>query len=123
MYSVSTTCATRNGIINKAAMHIRRDECNPVIAGGSEAAMVQVGLGGFILSRAPSSLKENRTRESHSSDTKRQRYRHGILISSGNASAGRNLYCTVCGSCRFTGATVERIVEYPQKPLECQHER
>lgn len=58
-YSVSTACATGNFMINNAALHIRRGDCDVVVAGGSEAAIVPVGLGGFIACRALSSRKDN----------------------------------------------------------------
>lgn len=58
-YSVSTACATGNFMINNAAMHIRRGECDLCLAGGSEAAIVPVGLGGFIACRALSSRNDN----------------------------------------------------------------
>lgn len=54
-YSVSTACATGNFMINNAAMHIRRGECDLCLAGGTEAAIVPVGVGGFIACRALSS--------------------------------------------------------------------
>ncbi|CDF35364.1 Beta-ketoacyl synthase [Chondrus crispus] len=60
-YSVSTACATGNFMINNAALHIRRGDCDLVVAGGSEAAIVPVGLGGFIACRALSSRKDNPT--------------------------------------------------------------
>jgi len=47
-YSISTACATANYAFVAAATHIRRGEANLIIAGGSEAAIVPVGLGGFI---------------------------------------------------------------------------
>jgi 3-oxoacyl-[acyl-carrier-protein] synthase II len=51
-YSISTACATGNFAINNAAEHIRRGDCDLCLAGGSEAAIVPVGLGGFIACRA-----------------------------------------------------------------------
>ncbi|KAI0564660.1 3-oxoacyl-[acyl-carrier-protein] synthase [Gracilaria domingensis] len=58
-YSVSTACATGNFMINNAAIHIRRGECDVCLAGGSEAAIVPVGLGGFIACRALSSRNDD----------------------------------------------------------------
>lgn len=54
-YSVSTACATGNFMINNAAMHIRRGDCDLCLAGGTEAAIVPIGVGGFIACRALSS--------------------------------------------------------------------
>lgn len=58
-YSVSTACATGNFMINNAGMHIRRGDCDLCIAGGSEAAIVPVGLGGFIACRALSTRRDD----------------------------------------------------------------
>lgn len=70
-YSVSTACATGNFMINNAALHIRRGECDLCIAGGSEAAVVPVGLGGFIACRALSSRNDDPTKASRPWDTNR----------------------------------------------------
>lgn len=57
-YSISTACATGNFCINNAAIHIQRDECDLCIAGGVEAAVLPIGLGGFIACRALSSRND-----------------------------------------------------------------
>lgn len=58
-YSISTACATGNYAINNAAIHIRRGDCDLCLAGGSEAAILPVGLGGFIACRALSQRNDN----------------------------------------------------------------
>lgn len=58
-YSISTACATGNFAINNAAQHIRRGDCDLCLAGGSEAAILPVGLGGFIACRALSSRNDD----------------------------------------------------------------
>lgn len=58
-YSISTACATGNYAINNAAMHIRRGDCDLCLAGGSEAAILPVGLGGFIACRALSQRNDD----------------------------------------------------------------
>lgn len=70
-YSVSTACATGNFMINNAALHIRRGECDLCLAGGSEAAVVPVGLGGFIACRALSSRNDDPTKASRPWDKNR----------------------------------------------------
>lgn len=70
-YSVSTACATGNFMINNAAMHIRRGDCDICLAGGSEAAIVPVGLGGFIACRALSSRNDAPTQASRPWDKNR----------------------------------------------------
>lgn len=70
-YSVSTACATGNSMINNAALHIRRGDCDLVIAGGAEAAIVPVGLGGFIACRALSSRNDDPQKASRPWDSTR----------------------------------------------------
>lgn len=70
-YSVSTACATGNFMINNAAMHIRRGDCDLCLAGGSEAAIVPIGLGGFIACRALSSRTDAPTEASRPWDKNR----------------------------------------------------
>ncbi|MCO5574998.1 hypothetical protein L7F22_028795 [Adiantum nelumboides] len=51
-YSISTACATSNYCFYAAANHIQRGEADIMVAGGTEAAIIPVGLGGFIACRA-----------------------------------------------------------------------
>lgn len=51
-YSISTACATSNYCFYAAANHIRRGEAEIMVAGGTEAAIIPVGLGGFVACRA-----------------------------------------------------------------------
>ena len=53
-YSISTACATANYSIAVAADHIRKGEVDLMIAGGVEAAIIPVGLGGFCACKAVS---------------------------------------------------------------------
>lgn len=78
-YSVSTACATGNFMINNAAIHIRRGDCDICIAGGAEAAIVPVGVGGFIACRALSSRKDEPTKASRPWDQDRD----GFLMGEG----------------------------------------
>ncbi len=50
-YSISTACATANYCFVAAANHIRNGDADIIVAGGSEAAVVPVGLGGFVACR------------------------------------------------------------------------
>ncbi|EIE18917.1 3-oxoacyl-synth [Coccomyxa subellipsoidea C-169] len=54
-YSISTACATANYAFVAAANHIRKGEVDIMLAGGSEAPIIPVGLGGFVACRALSS--------------------------------------------------------------------
>lgn len=78
-YSVSTACATGNFMINNAAIHIRRGDCDLCLAGGSEAAIVPIGLGGFIACRALSSRKDDPQAASRPWD----RQRDGFVMGEG----------------------------------------
>ena len=51
-YSISTACATANYCFHAAANHIRNGEADIIIAGGVEAPIIPVGLGGFVACRA-----------------------------------------------------------------------
>lgn len=50
-YSISTACATANYCFVTAANHIRRGDADVILAGGSEAPIIPVGLGGFVACR------------------------------------------------------------------------
>ncbi|KAF5726103.1 3-oxoacyl- acyl-carrier-protein synthase II [Tripterygium wilfordii] len=51
-YSISTACATSNFCILNAANHIIRGEADVMLCGGSDAAIIPIGLGGFVACRA-----------------------------------------------------------------------
>ncbi|KAD3068955.1 hypothetical protein R6Q59_017054 [Mikania micrantha] len=58
-YSISTACATSNYCFHAAANHIRRGEADMMIAGGTEAAIIPIGLGGFVACRALSQRNDD----------------------------------------------------------------
>ncbi|GBG78074.1 hypothetical protein CBR_g26011 [Chara braunii] len=58
-YSISTACATSNYCIYAAANHIRRGEADVMLSGGTEAAIIPVGLGGFVACRALSTRNDD----------------------------------------------------------------
>lgn len=58
-YSISTACATANYCFNAAAMHLRKGDADLIIAGGIEAPIIEVGLGGFVACRALSQRNED----------------------------------------------------------------
>ena len=49
---ISTACATGNHSIGEAARVIRSGDADIVVAGGSEAAIIPLGLGGFMVMKA-----------------------------------------------------------------------
>jgi 3-oxoacyl-[acyl-carrier-protein] synthase II len=51
-YSISTACATANNSIIAAAEHIRRGETDLMICGGTESAILPIGLAGFCACKA-----------------------------------------------------------------------
>ncbi|XP_020110418.1 3-oxoacyl-[acyl-carrier-protein] synthase I, chloroplastic-like [Ananas comosus] len=51
-YSISTACATSNHCLCAAANHIRRGDADVMVAGGVEASIIPIGLGGFVACRA-----------------------------------------------------------------------
>jgi len=57
-YSISTACATANYAFVSAANHIRNGDAELMVAGGVEAPITPVGLGGFIACRALSSRND-----------------------------------------------------------------
>ena len=58
-YSISTACATSNYCFYAAATHIRRGEADIMIAGGTEAAIIPIGIGGFVACRALSQRNDD----------------------------------------------------------------
>ncbi|KAF3449910.1 hypothetical protein FNV43_RR05989 [Rhamnella rubrinervis] len=58
-YSISTACATSNYCFYAAANHIRRGEADMMLAGGTEAAIIPIGLGGFVACRALSQRNDD----------------------------------------------------------------
>ena len=53
-YSISTACATANYAFQSACNHIRAGDADMMVAGGSEAPIIPVGLGGFVACRCVS---------------------------------------------------------------------
>ncbi len=57
-YSISTACATSNNSIIAAANHLRKGEADLMVCGGSEAAILPIGVGGFCSLKALSTRNE-----------------------------------------------------------------
>ncbi|XP_024391557.1 3-oxoacyl-[acyl-carrier-protein] synthase II, chloroplastic [Physcomitrium patens] len=70
-YSISTACATSNFCILNAANHIIRGEADIMLAGGSDAAVLPIGLGGFVACRALSQRNDDPARASRPWDKDR----------------------------------------------------
>lgn len=78
-YSVSTACATGNYAIINAANHIRLGHADVMVAGGSEDALLKLGVAGFIACKALSQRNDEPQKASRPWDTSRD----GFVIGSG----------------------------------------
>ncbi|XP_028093943.1 3-oxoacyl-[acyl-carrier-protein] synthase I, chloroplastic-like [Camellia sinensis] len=58
-YSISTACATSSYCFYAATNHIRGGEADLMITGGTEAAIIPIGLGGFVACRALSQRNDD----------------------------------------------------------------
>ncbi|KAG5559103.1 hypothetical protein RHGRI_008875 [Rhododendron griersonianum] len=70
-YSISTACATSNFCILSAANHIIRGEADMMLCGGSDAAIIPIGLGGFVACRALSQRNSDPAKASRPWDISR----------------------------------------------------
>ncbi|KAH7679977.1 3-oxoacyl-[acyl-carrier-protein] synthase II protein [Dioscorea alata] len=70
-YSISTACATSNFCILNAANHIIRGEADLMLCGGSDAAIIPIGLGGFVACRALTQRNNDPTKASRPWDVDR----------------------------------------------------
>ncbi|KAJ4977970.1 hypothetical protein NE237_008750 [Protea cynaroides] len=78
-YSISTACATANNCFHAAANHIRDGLADLVIAGGTDAPIVPICLGGFIASGALSQRNDDPLTASRPWD----RDRDGLVLGEG----------------------------------------
>ncbi|GKV24694.1 hypothetical protein SLEP1_g34277 [Rubroshorea leprosula] len=92
-YSISTACATSNFCIMNAANHIIRGEADMMLCGGSDAAIIPIGLGGFVACRALSQRNNDPTKASRPWDMSRD----GFVMGEG---AG-NLLLVFYLNCQF----------------------
>ncbi|ONK65390.1 uncharacterized protein A4U43_C07F36610 [Asparagus officinalis] len=70
-YSISTACATSNYCILNAANHIIRGEADLMLCGGSDSAIIPIGLGGFVACRALSQRNDDPSKASRPWDSDR----------------------------------------------------
>ncbi|KGN66328.1 3-oxoacyl-[acyl-carrier-protein] synthase II, chloroplastic [Cucumis sativus] len=70
-YSISTACATSNFCILNAANHIIRGEADVMLCGGSDAAIIPIGLGGFVACNTLSQRNSDPTKASRPWDINR----------------------------------------------------
>jgi 3-oxoacyl-[acyl-carrier-protein] synthase II len=99
-----TACTASAHAIGEAAEIIKRGDANVMIAGGSEAAITPMGVGGFAAMRALSTRNDEPTRASRPFDKDRD----GFVIGEGAGivileelevakARGATIYCEVAG--------------------------
>ncbi|KAG1334370.1 putative 3-oxoacyl-[acyl-carrier-protein] synthase I, chloroplastic [Cocos nucifera] len=90
-YSISTACATSNYCFYAVANHIRRDEADLMIADGTEAPIIPLGVGGFVACRALSQRNDDPKTASRPWDKDRDGFvmgeGAGVLVNYINAHA------------------------------------
>ena len=101
---VSTACATGNHSIGEAMHAIRRGEADVVVAGGAEASVLPIGIGGFMVMKALSKRNDDPERASRPFDADRNGFVMGegagvvVLESLEHAKArGARIYCELVG--------------------------
>ncbi len=70
-YATTSACATSSHAIGDAFMHIQRGDADIMIAGGSEAAITPLGVGGFNAMKALSTRNDEPEKASRPFDAKR----------------------------------------------------
>lgn len=102
--SITTACAASTHAIGEAYQAIRADEADVIIAGGSEATITPLGLGGFCAMRALSTRNDDPAKASRPFDSERD----GFVMGEGSAilileelefarKRGAKIYAEVCG--------------------------
>lgn len=102
--AVVTACATATHALGEAARIIEHGDAEVMIAGGSEAAITQIGYAGFCSMRAMSTRNDEPARASRPFDKGRDGFVMGegagvcILESLEHAQArGARIYCEIAG--------------------------
>jgi 3-oxoacyl-[acyl-carrier-protein] synthase II len=102
--STTTACAASSHAIGEGFHAIRNGTCDAVIAGGAEATITPLGLGGFIVMKALSTRNDDPQGASRPFDNDRDGFVMGegsaILILEELESArkrGAKIYAEVCG--------------------------
>ncbi|KAJ0960178.1 hypothetical protein J5N97_002045 [Dioscorea zingiberensis] len=123
-YSISTACATANYCFYASANHIRRGEADIMVVGGTEAAVMPVGVGGFIACRALSQRNDEPHRASRPWDKNRDGFVMGegagvLVIQKHHTLFFSNVtsYYGELGECIERGAPI--IAEYLGGAVTC----
>ncbi|HYE17144.1 MAG TPA: beta-ketoacyl-ACP synthase II [Tepidisphaeraceae bacterium] len=102
--AVATACATGSNAIGDAMRFIQHDQADVMIAGGSEAALCELGMASFCAARAMSTRNDDPTRASRPWDKDRD----GFVMSEGCGvvileeyehakKRGARIYCELVG--------------------------
>ena len=101
---VSTACATGNHSIGEGLRAIRKGDADVIIAGGAEASVLPMGIGGFMVMKALSKHNDEPERASRPFDAERSGFVMGegagvvVLESLDHAKArGARIYCELLG--------------------------
>lgn len=102
--TVVTACATGNHAIGEALCALKRGEADVILAGGTEAALIPIGMAGFSSMKALSTSNNFPQKASRPFDAKRDGFVMGegaavlLLETMENALAhGAKVYCEVIG--------------------------
>ncbi|BBH03485.1 3-ketoacyl-acyl carrier protein synthase I [Prunus dulcis] len=103
-YSISTACATANYCFYAAANHIGRGEADIMVVGGTEAAVMPTGVGGFIACRALS----QRNDEPHRASRPWDKDRDGFVMGegAGNGELGKRIEQRSTDNAEYLGGAV-----------------
>jgi 3-oxoacyl-[acyl-carrier-protein] synthase II len=109
-FACASACATSTNCIMEAYNLLRLNKADIILAGGSEAAVVEAGMGGFVSMKALSERNDDPKTASRPYDKDRDGFvmgeAGGILVMETLKSAlarGAKIYCEVAG----TGATAD----------------
>jgi 3-oxoacyl-[acyl-carrier-protein] synthase II len=109
-FAVVSACATSTNCIMEAYNLLRLNKADIILAGGSEAAVIEAGMGGFVSMKALSERNDDPATASRPYDKDRDGFVMGeagaIIVMETLKSAlarGAKIYCEVAG----TGATAD----------------